>query len=163
MHITEEQWKEVMPLLLVHAKFKKINYHHIDEAMAENLVQTTIEKAIRAQDRFDGRYLLAWLKVILNNAFIDSLGGFGPESEPDAPYEDGQDGNQLDNIQNKELYDCIERLQEIHREIFLNKSILGHTYEEISQLVPGQRSTGSLRQVYRRSFVQVQDCVKGIA
>ena len=162
MRITEEQWKEVIPLLIVHAKFKKINNYYIDESRVEDLVQATIEKAYKAQDRFDGRYLLAWLKTILNNTFIDTLGPL-LEPMPDSVIESGAEGDQLKKIENQELYECIEKLQEVHREVFFAKSILGNSYKEISEKLTGPRSIGSLKQVYRRSFVQVQDCVKGAA
>ncbi len=41
-------------------------------AEAEDLVQETLTKAFRAWDRFDGRYLRAWLLTILRNTAINA-------------------------------------------------------------------------------------------
>jgi len=40
---------------------------------AEDLVQDTLIKAYRAFDRFDGRYLRAWLLTIMRNHFYNQL------------------------------------------------------------------------------------------
>jgi RNA polymerase sigma-70 factor (ECF subfamily) len=39
---------------------------------AEDLLQETILKAIRFQDKFDGKHEVAWLKKILYNSFVNN-------------------------------------------------------------------------------------------
>ncbi len=91
---------------------------------AEDLVQETFARAIKAEQQFDGANLKAWLMRILRNAFIDHYRKLKPPPELDGPLDadllrDELDGAQLRRIVASELEAALMALSDDARTVIL--------------------------------------------
>lgn len=119
-----------------------------DRAVAEDLVQETYLRAIRAAERLEpGSNVKSWLFVIMRNAWLNELrhDQAGPKfvdldsetavisderetiSSPHVIY--------LKNLARLQVQEAIERLPEAYREIIVLRDFEGLTYQEIATIL----------------------------
>lgn len=110
--------------------------------IADDLVQTTVERAFRNRDRFDpGTKLLAWMMRILRNAWIDQTRRNktrGPEVElADAPEIAGTDGVRVVESRNmlQKTADALDLLPADQRDVVIIVCVQGMTYQEAADIL----------------------------
>ena len=84
-----EQLIKLIPKLLIYARSLSNNLSD-----AEDLVQTSLEKALRSEASFDGVNLQAWVKTILKNTFLTSLRKSREVELSEGMEEEGIEGDQ---------------------------------------------------------------------
>lgn len=115
-----------------------------DPDLASDLVQDTIERAMRAEDRFDpGRPAGPWLRRILHNLAIDRI----RRSEHELSVERVEDDWRRDEYtvdpavvaertaDREELEDALVRIPFSHRAVVLMHDVEGMTVREISEVM----------------------------
>jgi len=133
-----------------------------DSHKANDLVQTTVEKAIKASDSFSEGNLVGWLVTILRNTFrndyraedrisfstIEELIEQGTTAEDSllATDEDSEQGSDsrfssasaesvfLSGGYSPELASALQNISKAHRDILLLKAE-GYSYEEIAEIL----------------------------
>lgn len=112
--------------------------------LADDLVQTTVERAFRGRDSFDpDSKLQAWLLRILRNAWID-VTRRDRSRGPQLPIEDapeaalvGTDGAQLaeDRLMLKETAQAMTRLSDDQRDVLILVCMQEVTYQEAADIL----------------------------
>jgi RNA polymerase sigma-70 factor (ECF subfamily) len=97
-----------------------------DSALADDLVQDTLERALRAASQFRmGTSLRAWLLRIMRNLFTDGcrksahLQRLGPEVADALPAEDARGATLLDYVTTAAVHAALATMTPFHREIFV--------------------------------------------
>lgn len=115
-------------------------------ADAEDLVQDTLLKAYRAFDRFDGRYLRAWLLTIMRNHHRNQLRKRRPDLLNDEVAQrlpgHGQDARR-DGVDERAFHDdldpvvreALRSLSPKHRSVIALVDLDGLTYREAAELL----------------------------
>ncbi len=115
-------------------------------ADAEDLVQDTLLKAYRAFDRFDGRYLRAWLLTIMRNHHRNQLRKRRPDLLDDEVAQrlpgHGQDARR-DGVEERAFHDdldpvvreALRSLSPKHRSVIALVDLDGLTYREAAELL----------------------------
>jgi RNA polymerase sigma-70 factor (ECF subfamily) len=119
-----------------------------DRTVAEDLVQETYLRAIRAADRLEPESnVKSWLFVIMRNAWLNEVrhDQAGPkfvelESETRLTADDRETMNSphiiyLKNLARLQVQEAIERLPEAYREIIVLRDFEGLTYQEIATVL----------------------------
>ncbi|TVR23633.1 MAG: sigma-70 family RNA polymerase sigma factor [Nitriliruptor sp.] len=113
---------------------------------AEDLVQDTLLKAYRAFDRFDGRYLRAWLLTIMRNHHRNQLRKRRPDLLDDEVAQrlpgHGQDARR-DGVDERAFHDDLDpvvrealgSLSPKHRSVIALVDLDGLTYREAAELL----------------------------
>ncbi|TVP62351.1 MAG: sigma-70 family RNA polymerase sigma factor [Nitriliruptor sp.] len=113
---------------------------------AEDLVQDTLLKAFRAFDRFDGRYLRAWLLTIMRNHHRNQLRKRRPDLLDDEVAQrlpgHGQDARR-DGVDERAFHDdldpvvreALKSLSPKHRSVIALVDLDGLTYREAAELL----------------------------
>jgi RNA polymerase sigma-70 factor (ECF subfamily) len=116
-----------------------------DRAAAEDLVQETYLRAIRAADRLEaGSNVKSWLFVIMRNAWLNEvrhdLAGprfVGLESEAGDERDTINSPHviYLKNLARLQVQEALERLPETYKEIIVLRDFEGLTYQEIANVL----------------------------
>jgi RNA polymerase sigma-70 factor, ECF subfamily len=116
-----------------------------DRTAAEDLVQETYLRAIRAADRLEpGSNVKSWLFVIMRNAWLnevrhDLAGPRFVELESEAGEERDTTNSPhviyLKNLARLQVQEAIERLPETYKEIIVLRDFEGLTYQEIATVL----------------------------
>lgn len=116
-----------------------------DMQRAQDLVQTTMVKALEKRELFDGGNLKGWLGKVQYNTFVSQLRRkkFGTDYDP-GPIIDAQttQGNQEWNVYLFEMSVELDKLSVEKKSIILDL-IQGYTYEELSSKY--NRPVGTIR------------------
>lgn len=112
---------------------------------AEDLVQDTLLRAIRAIHRFDGRYPRAWLLTILRNTHINRIRKKSPvlAFDPDVTFgqlsaNEGRDtvaDEALNRIADPVVVDALANLSDVHRSVVSLVDIEGLSYKEAAEML----------------------------
>jgi RNA polymerase sigma-70 factor, ECF subfamily len=141
-------------------EFQRIALEHIDalfcyamtltrdRTMAEDLVQETYLRGIRAADRLEpGSNVKSWLFVIMRNAWLNEIrhDQAGPkfvelESETALAADEHETINSphviyLKNLAKLQVQEAVERLPEAYKEIIVLRDFEGLTYQEIATVL----------------------------
>jgi RNA polymerase sigma-70 factor (ECF subfamily) len=111
-----------------------------DHALADDLVQDTLERAIsRWHLRNEDGNLKAWLFTILHNEFIDGRRRIARRgiaaSLDDLVIEPAALADQEDNLRVKDVMDAVDRLGEDHRALILLIGVEELSYEEAAAVL----------------------------
>ena len=141
MGITEKDITDIYPRLYAYT----LNLTR-DDFLANDIVQSSVLKALENRDQWsDVRDLSAWLITICKNKFKDSV-----KKKREYQFsEDSGDENLVsnnsaeDNQANKILNDCIKKIKEERREVFLMSYIheKGMSTKEISEKIKKPQNT----------------------
>jgi len=108
-----------------------------DMARADDLVQDTVERALRKQAHWQGGSLRAWLLTLMHNVFVNQIrkndpirNGSDVETEP-LPVRDATQ----DSLKLRDLDRALQALSADHREILLLVGLENLRYEEIAQVL----------------------------
>ncbi len=113
---------------------------------AEDLVQDTLLKAYRAFDRFDGRYLRAWLLTIMRNHHRNQLRKRRPDLLDDEVAQrlpghgqdarrDGVDERAFPDDLDPVVREALRSLSPKHRSVIALVDLDGLTYREAAELL----------------------------
>ena len=115
-----------------------------DTTEAEDLVQETYVRAVRAVNRLDSdANLKGWLFVIMRNAWLNQVRhkNAGPlfvdldSSESTGDARDNPHVVYLRKLEREQVREAIENLPDAYREIVLLRDIEGFTYQEIATVL----------------------------
>lgn len=112
-----------------------------DESTAEDLVQETLERALRASHRFRaGSNAGAWLMRILKNRFTDRYRHLGAMREVDIDRvtsalvaDAATPPSYLDVVTNQDVLEALASLDERLRETFVMRYLDGLPYDQIAE------------------------------
>ena len=141
MSITEKDITDIYPRLYAYT----LNLTK-DDFKAKDIVQSSILKALENKDRWsDVRNLSAWLITICKNTFKDSVQKKREEQfSEDSGYENYESNTSAEDSQSdKILNDCIKKIKEERREVFLMSYInkKGMSTKEISEKIKKPQNT----------------------
>lgn len=115
------------------------------EADAQDLVQDTMVRALRAIDRFDGRYPRAWLLTIMRNANINRVTKKRPDllDDPDATFErstrhadvDDPESLVVEPVFEAEVDDAFNALPEAFHQVIELVDLNGLSYQEAADVL----------------------------
>lgn len=125
--------------------------------VADDLVQSTVERALRARDSYDPTSRIeAWLFRILRNAWIDILRKnrvrgqeVAIETAPEFADEDGHRGEA--RLMVASVMTAVSRLPEAQREVVLLVSVEGLSYAETAEVLDIPKGTVMSRLCRARS------------
>jgi RNA polymerase sigma-70 factor, ECF subfamily len=124
---------KVMPRLMAFARVLTRN-----REAAEDLVQDTVVRALRAQHSFEpGSNMLAWLCTILRNQHISGMRRKRHEAMPidDLPDSAASIGaNQDDVVEMSEIRRALLKLSPEHREVLVMVAAAGLSYAEAAEI-----------------------------
>ena len=123
-----------------------------DPVDAEDLVQETLIRALRAVDRFDGRHPRAWLLTILRNAWrnmnrrarprlFDARDDVGAIPAAGADGRSGAEEQVLGGVLDTELAAALRGLSRNHRAVVMLVDVDGLTYQEAAEVLGIPRGT----------------------
>jgi RNA polymerase sigma-70 factor (ECF subfamily) len=108
-----------------------------DRALAEDLLQETALRALRAQTQFTmGTNFTAWIYKILRNEYISSL---RRKKRAPVPIEDmpaeflSKRGEQENDVLSREIIQAMDKLQHGQREVLILICASGLSYEEAAE------------------------------
>jgi RNA polymerase sigma-70 factor (ECF subfamily) len=111
-----------------------------DAALADDLVQDCVERALRKQHLFDEtRNLRTWLFTILRNLFISGLRRNGRASAAKSvdDLQAGEDAvrpEQESNLALSDIVMALDRLPSAHREVLLLVALEDMSYRDIAEV-----------------------------
>jgi len=108
-----------------------------DMARADDLVQDTVERALRKQAHWQGGSLRAWLLTLMHNVFVNQIRKNDPiraSSDVDTEPLPVRDATQ-DSLKLRDLDRALQCLSADHREILLLVGLESLRYEEIAQVL----------------------------
>ena len=133
MSIKEQDIIDIYPRIMAFAFSKTRDKHR-----AEDLVQTTILKALENKDQWSNvKNLSAWLITICRNKFLDNV-----KKNTEQQFTDTSDDTNLvsDNLSDdgevKKIFDrCSQQLDDNKKDVFFMSYIKGITTKEISDII----------------------------
>jgi RNA polymerase sigma-70 factor (ECF subfamily) len=132
--VFERQLVEILPKLRAFAWKLTRN-----DAEADDLVQETAAKALRAYRRFQiGTSMQAWTFTILRNHRINEFRKQAARVEElteAVVLRNPVKGNQDDNLELSQTFDAMERLKSAHCEVLTLVRLLGHNYGQAAKLM----------------------------
>ena len=139
MNITEKDITDIYPRLYAYT----LNLTR-DDFKAKDIVQSSILKALENKDQWsDVRNLSAWLITICKNKFKDSV---KKKTEYQFSEDDGDENLVSNNLANdsevnKMFNDCIQKIENDRKEIFLMSYLKGMNTKAISEIVKKPQNT----------------------
>lgn len=139
MSITEKDITDIYPRLYAYT----LNLTK-DDFKAKDIVQSSILKALENKDQWsDVRNLSAWLITICKNKFKDSV---KKKTEYQFSEDDGDENLVSNNLANdsevnKMFNDCIQKIENDRKEIFLMSYLKGMNTKAISEIVKKPQNT----------------------
>ena len=111
-----------------------------DAALADDLVQDCVERALRKQHLFDEtRKLRTWLFTIMRNLYISSLrsSSRSPFTKPADGFlgEDAVEPQQEGHLALADIALALDRLPAAHREVLLLIALEDMSYREVAEIV----------------------------
>tara|TARA_B100000035_G_C20978700_1_gene544414 strand:- start:524 stop:1033 length:510 start_codon:yes stop_codon:yes gene_type:complete len=154
---SRDELKEILNRMLIYARSLTGNLND-----AQELLQNAIVKALDREDKFDGKFLKAWLRTIILNTFRDNLRKYNPVIPNNGDFDAGVDTSvSLETeIILTDLEKCLENFTERDREIFY---LVGDRYtsEEIAEDM--NMTPGNVRQILSRKRPELDICLQGEA
>ena len=139
MSITEKDITDIYPRLYAYT----LNLTK-DDFKAKDIVQSSILKALENKDQWsDVRNLSAWLITICKNKFKDSV---KKKTEYQFSEDNGDENLVSNNLANdsevnKMFNDCIQKIENDRKEIFLMSYLKGMNTKAISEIVKKPQNT----------------------
>ena len=157
MSIREQDIIDIYPRILAFAYSKTR-----DKQKAEDLVQTTILKALENKEQWSNvRNLSAWLITICRNKFLDSV-----KKNTEQQFTDTTDDSNLvsDNLSDdgevKKIFeDCSQQLDANKKDILFMSYIKGITTKEISDII--QKPQNTILTWLSTAKKQMIECIEG--
>ena len=157
MSIREQDIIDIYPRILAFAYSKTR-----DKQKAEDLVQTTILKALENKEQWSNvKNLSAWLITICRNKFLDSV-----KKSTEQQFTDTTDDTKLasdnlsDNVEVKKIFeDCSQQLDENKKDVLFMSYIKGITTKEISDII--QKPQNTILTWLANAKKQMIECIEG--
>lgn len=157
MSIREQDIIDIYPKIMAFA-FSKTR----DKQKAEDLVQTTILKALENKEQWSNvKNLSAWLITICRNKFLDSV-----KKNTEQQFTDTTDDTNLvsDNLSDdgevKKIFeDCSQKLDANKKDVLFMSYIKGITTKEISDII--QKPQNTILTWLANSKKQMIECIEG--
>ena len=157
MSIREQDIIDIYPRIMAFA-ISKIR----DKQKAEDLVQTTILKALENKEQWSNvKNLSAWLITICRNKFLDSV-----KKSTEQQFNDTTDDTKLvsdnlsDNVEVKKIFeDCSQQLDENKKDVLFMSYIKGITTKEISDII--QKPQNTILTWLANAKKQMIECIEG--
>jgi len=141
-------------------------YSHIlarDHALAEDLVQDTIVRALTYRAQFQpGTNLRGWLTIILRNRYFNQLRSCGHRAEVHMDLErasGGGSGGQEESLELRDLKRALVKLPQAQREAVTLVGAGGLSYEEAAKVT--DCAVGTVKSRVSRARVQLQALLDG--
>jgi len=157
MSIREQDIIDIYPRIMAFA-FSKTR----DKQKAEDLVQTTILKALENKEQWSNvKNLSAWLITICRNKFLDSV-----KKSTEQQFTDTTDDTNLvsDNLSDdgevKKIFeDCSQQLEANKKDVLFMSYIKGITTKEISDII--QKPQNTVLTWLANAKKQMIECIEG--
>ncbi len=157
MSIREEDIIDIYPRIMAFAISKTR-----DKQKAEDLVQTTILKALENKEQWSNvKNLSAWLITICRNKFLDSV-----KKSTEQQFTNTTDDTKLvsdnlsDNVEVKKIFeDCSQQLDENKKDVLFMSYIKGITTKEISDII--QKPQNTILTWLANAKKQMIECIEG--
>ena len=157
MSIREQDIIDIYPRIMAFAISKTR-----DKQKAEDLVQTTILKALENKEQWSNvKNLSAWLITICRNKFLDSV-----KKSTEQQFTDTTDDTKLasdnlsDNVEVKKIFeDCSQQLDENKKDVLFMSYIKGITTKEISDII--QKPQNTILTWLANAKKQMIECIEG--
>lgn len=157
MSIREQDIIDIYPRIMAFA-ISKIR----DKQKAEDLVQTTILKALENKEQWSNvKNLSAWLITICRNKFLDSV-----KKSTEQQFTNTTDDTKLvsdnlsDNVEVKKIFeDCSQQLDENKKDVLFMSYIKGITTKEISDII--QKPQNTILTWLANAKKQMIECIEG--
>ena len=157
MSIREQDIIDIYPRIMAFAISKTR-----DKQKAEDLVQTTILKALENKEQWSNvKNLSAWLITICRNKFLDSV-----KKSTEQQFNDTTDDTKLvsdnlsDNVEVKKIFeDCSQQLDENKKDVLFMSYIKGITTKEISDII--QKPQNTILTWLANAKKQMIECIEG--
>ncbi len=134
-----------------------------DRALAEDLLQETSLRALRAQSQFTmGTNFTAWIYKILRNEYISSLRRKKRQPVPieDMPAEFlSRKGEQENDVLSREIIQAMDQLQHGQREVLILICASGLSYEEAAEALGC--SVGTIKSRLWRARARMSTLIMG--
>ncbi len=134
-----------------------------DRALAEDLLQETSLRALRAQNQFTmGTNFTAWIYKILRNEYISSLRRKKRQPVPieDMPAEFlSRKGEQENDVLSREIIQAMDKLQHGQREVLILICASGLSYEEAAEALGC--SVGTIKSRLWRARARMASLIMG--
>ena len=157
MSIREQDIIDIYPRILAFAYSKTR-----DKQKAEDLVQTTILKALENKEQWSNvKNLSAWLITICRNKFLDSVKKHTEQQFTDTTYDTKLVSDNLsDNVEVKKIFeDCSQQLDENKKDVLFMSYIKGITTKEISDII--QKPQNTILTWLANAKKQMIECIEG--
>lgn len=157
MSIQEQDIIDIYPRIMAFA-FSKTR----DKQIAEDLVQTTILKALENKDQWTNvKNLSAWLITICRNKFLDNVKKSTEQQFTDTSDDSNLVSNNLssDGEVRKIFEDCSQQLDQNKKDILFMSYIKGITTKEISDII--QKPQNTILTWLANAKKQMIECIEG--
>ena len=157
MSIREQDIIDIYPRIMAFA-FSKTR----DKQKAEDLVQTTILKALENKDQWTNvKNLSAWLITICRNKFLDNVKKSTEQQFTDTSDDSNLVSNNLsDDGEVKKIFeDCSQQLDTNKKDVLFMSYIKGITTKEISDII--QKPQNTILTWLANAKKQMIECIEG--
>lgn len=157
MSIQEQDIIDIYPRIMAFA-FSKTR----DKQKAEDLVQTTILKALENKDQWTNvKNLSAWLITICRNKFLDNVKKSTEQQFTDTSDDSNLVSNNLsDDGEVKKIFeDCSQQLDTNKKDVLFMSYIKGITTKEISDII--QKPQNTILTWLANAKKQMIECIEG--
>ena len=157
MSIQEQDIIDIYPRIMAFA-FSKTR----DKQKAEDLVQTTILKALENKDQWTNvKNLSAWLITICRNKFLDNVKKSTEQQFTDTSDDSNLISNNLsDDGEVKKIFeDCSQQLDTNKKDVLFMSYIKGITTKEISDII--QKPQNTILTWLANAKKQMIECIEG--
>ena len=157
MTIQEQDIIDIYPRIMAFA-FSKTR----DKQKAEDLVQTTILKALENKDQWTNvKNLSAWLITICRNKFLDNVKKSTEQQFTDTSDDSNLVSNNLsDDGEVKKIFeDCSQQLDTNKKDVLFMSYIKGITTKEISDII--QKPQNTILTWLANAKKQMIECIEG--
>ena len=157
MSIQEQDIIDIYPRIMAFAVSKTR-----DKQKAEDLVQTTILKALENKDQWTNvKNLSAWLITICRNKFLDNVKKSTEQQFTDTSDDSNLVSNNLsDDGEVKKIFeDCSQQLDANKKDVLFMSYIKGITTKEISDII--QKPQNTILTWLANAKKQMIECIEG--